>query len=327
MLMRFNMTGGAGKSSGALTRHLPVIIGILVGLAIAPAGRASLLVEETFDYALGDSLVNQAGGVGWNGAWRTQDVSLVTQIVPGLVFNGVATSGQAVKITQNGSKADHAVSRALGVSVAPGETLWSSYLFSGTNGGNQDVFEARLNTAQFGNYNSASFRCLAKRYSSTYGSVGYDNTEPTLSAGAAITGGDTYLLLARFTNVGNAGGGQATMWAFNQTQFDALLLDDAVTSGELDAITSVGYMFKAVDTLAGNTPVFDTTRWAQLVLYPNAGSSSISATFDELRYGVGADPILAGVVVPEPATFGLALLGLGALGAVHRRRRLCAGRG
>jgi hypothetical protein len=42
---------------------------LLVVLSFAPLARATLLVEESFNYAAGTQLHGQNGGVGWTNAW------------------------------------------------------------------------------------------------------------------------------------------------------------------------------------------------------------------------------------------------------------------
>ena len=55
-------------------RHCMVLKGMaLAFLFLGGQSRAELLVEETFDYAVGN-LNGQSGGTGWGGAWSNPEL-------------------------------------------------------------------------------------------------------------------------------------------------------------------------------------------------------------------------------------------------------------
>ncbi len=78
--------------------HRAMIAGMTLALAVvAGQARASLLAEETFDYAVG-GLNGQAGGTGWAGAWSNPGNEWAVT-TPGLAVPGLGISSPDNGIT------------------------------------------------------------------------------------------------------------------------------------------------------------------------------------------------------------------------------------
>jgi hypothetical protein len=276
----------------------------------------ALLVYDGFDYTLGEQLSYTgtggnatpanawSGGTGFDGNSRwgigsTAGVGTHTAtIVPNLSFSWLVTGGNAVSLDSPGI-ASVLLSRPLDVPVASG-ALWSSYLYQPTSA--TDAAVVRVNTQQFAGAGTAKFQNCGAVSGKTYGGVSGGEGLATNADGPVLANANTYLLIAKFDNVGQSG--SATWWALSETNFTSLV-SAGISEANLglyctDTVTATG---QASQTLA----VTDF-----LNLYTYRGTS----LYDEIRFGTS----LADVVpVPEPSA--LVLLGVGMVGLLSRTRR------
>ena len=250
----------------------------------------STLMHEGFNYNLGESIVGKNGGTGWNGsAWQTGGSlpNFSATIGSGLSFSSLSTSGQSLKISSSGyaNWERSFVTRAVGTAPSTGDTLWSSYLIKadtaggglGPSGGGH---QAGLVVSTAANsLTGARFQSHAKPvWDSDRLGTAYDGSV-TNSTTASVMNGDTYLLVSKFTNVGGSGGGTATMWAINVSQYD-LIASGGITEAELDANS----LTKIVDTSA-TTYDLNTSHFVEFTARRKSGWDSLSFFVDELRFG------------------------------------------
>ena len=174
-----------------------------------------LLIGDSFDYDLATwelvvgsnnnlTTTGLDGGIGFavDSDWglglqsTTAGIEGTVSIVDGLTFSGLATSGNALftKNTDNSALA----SRPIGVTVDPGTTVWTSYLWSYTPTamGNFSCAYSQVTDSQFGATNRR-LRILPNQYNSgtkssiSDGSTTLDLIKPVLQDG------DTYLRFIR----------------------------------------------------------------------------------------------------------------------------------
>jgi hypothetical protein len=266
-----------------------------LGLVAFLAGAAgAALVYEPFDYTIGQSLTLPSGsspvslpdtpydwdaGAGFQtasewGLGRDGTAGTATAtIVPALRFPGLRTSGGSMQFNHSGDGFG-AIVRPVGVNVATGE-LWASYLYRAVNTTINGVADVRFRNAaagQFGSGSSRKFRNLGDAASGTlFGGVGGADAA-TASDGPALNDARTYLLVAKFANVGQTG--TAKWWALSQQNFDRIRFDGVLTEAELDALN--------VDKVTQGTQasqVVASGDWLQVTTYQG------SAIYDELRFG------------------------------------------
>jgi hypothetical protein len=117
--------------------------------------------------------------------------------------------------------------------------------------------------------------------------------------------------LNSFTNVGSAGGGTATLYAFTLEQFETFL----VYGGDEDALANPSVTFTATVSDEKKTSVSFTGAF-EIV------SANVSSTIDEIRWGTTLADVIPLVTVPQPAVTPLALSVAGLGLAVWGRRRI-----
>lgn len=271
-------------------------------LALAGPASADLILEENFvypDLLDGASLGGSAGGTG---AWAGPHENAMAFAANGLNYSGLATAGGA-GVSSNWDPARPFDGTGLG---DDGDVQWFSLLFQTSNPqSNQRVYWFSKSTG-----------------SSNWG-VGFDLNG---DGNAFAKGGDTYPSgkLSAGDSVGAFGDGQphlaigkiewgqinpnddnqtnVTLTVWFDTDLNAIADRDNPTESELGSLVS--------QTSGSVAAKFDGTAG----IYLRANNQPI--TYDELRLG----ETLADVTpVPEPTT--MALLGIGGLGALLRRRR------
>ena len=116
-------------------RNAGVIWIVACALTLFPPGRsarAAVLMYDGFDYTVGTSLTNQAGGTGWGAAtnyWKgtvTEGVNSNSTIVAGLTFSDYQVAGNAVQLC-----ASNAIVIRYGRKIQTGAVgdIWMSYLY------------------------------------------------------------------------------------------------------------------------------------------------------------------------------------------------------
>lgn len=142
-------------------------------------------------------------------------------------------------------------------------------------------------------YSSISPADFPTTPTSTVMANGYNDTTFTLTAGGAFNVSSVDLAFGPFTHSG-------------ATSDTTLVTGSLLGGGTLSTTLTVGYPFQ---TFALN--------WAGLssITFSALQSNSEYLAFDNINYAAG------GPAVPEPATWGMMILGFGVVGAASRYRR------
>lgn len=295
---------------------LPVFFAMIAGIC---ASDAALLIYEEYDYALVDGttmngVATSATGFTGNYAVGGTNGSSVYSAT-GLTFgsNYLPVSGGAVRLsaTTGAGSTNSVLGATINVAAQTG-TLWSSYLVNFTSKTDRAgaTGQARVSDLQ-GSGSNNRMNAISDSGTTLGTGVQYSNGSAATAGGNTLAVGTTYLILSRFTNVGTAGGGTATMFTFDLTTYD-----DWVNAGSVEADLATYSLSSQTNT--GTTQAdFATGDFFQFAV-SNTSDSTILQTvvYDELRWGTSlAD------VVPEPGTTTV-LAGALALLALQRRRSL-----
>jgi hypothetical protein len=202
-------------------------------------------------------------------------------------------------------------------------TLYQSFLVNLGDSSSGTVF---ISTGEGTSTNGRRFRA-APRSSDSGTPIATDYIGSTNNNGTgSLTTGVTYIMLARYTRVGetiNASTpGVATVYALTTAQFNDLRAG-GLTDLELDGATIAG---SGIGTISGRGTISDTsgtntfpgTSTTPLALQIIAGTNATLATFDEFRYGTSFDDVTP---VPEPNSFVLIGLALSALTVIRARTK------
>ncbi|MFI4911670.1 MAG: hypothetical protein ACIAQZ_08390 [Sedimentisphaeraceae bacterium JB056] len=253
-----------------------IYLTILICLCVLASGVfAQMLLVESFDYESG-YLNSCNGGAGWNGAWVENDSDGDAYVVDGLTFSDYSVSGNAAEIQMtdtSGSFKSTIAARYVGVDFpSSADDLWVSFLYK------QPGAPLAANAGRMAEVRceDLTFRMRAKNSDSQGIAVGYDNIT-TANGTVSIQDGNTYLIITKFEDVGDASGGSAKMWVINETGYDNIK-SGGITETELDN----NKVMSAVD--AHSQQIFGTTERVLLMVYDNSGTD-FSGIFDELKYG------------------------------------------
>ncbi|MGJ8655459.1 MAG: PEP-CTERM sorting domain-containing protein [Akkermansiaceae bacterium] len=279
---------------------------------------AALTVYEGFDYTAGTTIVGSGTAAdGWDGAWTGTGTNTASAVSPGLTFGSLSTSGGAAqRATRIGNAA---ISRTIDASAqssltADNSTIWFSVLMAGTSA-EVDADESIQGFA------TNSYGTLI--FGDTGFSGGSGASAPTLTGGTAfgVGFGDTsdnsgdYNKL-QIQGVSYNGGTLTQGGSFTISSETSLIVGsiDWAASGNDDVLSlyalddPTGIPGTAFATLTGD---FDQSTFDTISI-----GDAQTSVFDEIRIG----STLADVVpVPEPSS--TALLGLGGLALILRRRK------
>lgn len=297
---------------------------LAASLGFANSSQAALLVYEPFDYNTGMTLNNvtpngSTVGLSTTTAYSGNGAQNYTVQAAGLSFAGLPTSGGSVSFGTGTNVA--AGQFDLGASPYTG-TLFASYLVTlssrgGAAGNGAGVRVADNNTTGGDRFN---IQADSRQETSTEVGINYGaSTGGVTHTGVALNLNTTYLIIARFTNVGqisDSNPGIASIYALTEAQFGNFLLGGASES-YLDGAT-IGGGASGITARAHDDPVttgsiyhFATGHYFALVSVGDAGR------FDEVRYGSTLADVTA---VPEPSSVLLALGGVAGLLVIQRRR-------
>jgi len=282
------------------------LVGWLIGLWICCLGQAAwagLLIYEPFAYPAGQQLsltgtgdltvpnpttTQWDGGVGfaagseWGIGRGTTNVSVVAGMAPALRFDNLWPEGGSLQLQHSGDSFG-TLSRGVGVTHTSGE-LWGSYLYQAISVGANTVQDVRFTEGSGNRFASSNrrFRNLGDASGSTsQGGVGGGDTAYSAN-GPNLNDGTVYLLIAKYTNVGQSG--SASWWALTQENYAAVLAM-GLSEAALDThcVDKLSVTSQPSATLSG-------TIWLQSTVYLG------NAVVDQLRYGTS----LADVASPAP---------------------------
>jgi|GEM_PF-1306987 len=278
----------------------------LLGGAVAALGSLGMSVNangalnayEDFDYNAGENLTltTNDNGTGWLGTWDTTGVPGLTNSGSGLsLYFGQANSGLyndgSTHVWSESSKGN---TRDLATPVALGpDTLYYTSLIRSYSGGANTIdMRVQLHDAQsaagnvrgvFGVSNGTLF--------ANAGSGSYNSGTTLANAFAQDT---TYLLAMKRTDT-------HIYASLIEADGNAATLANEPT-WQVSHALATGITVKSIRFLTNGS-----------------GQAAGGARHDEIRLATDWDSAVAGIVVPEPAT--MALLGLGGIAAIRRRRK------
>lgn len=275
----------------------------------------ALLVYEGFRGYEEGSMGGQAvqNTVGLTGSYYASGSTIAYQST-GLTFGSLAVSGGSIISSSNAQN-------FLGVdlSATATGTLYTGYLvnFSVTN--RDDFSAARLGVNPDANATSGRyFNSNADSADGGYPLVGYGTSLGTNDYTPFNEAG-TFLVLARFTNVGTelseANPGVATMWILTESQFTYFTTNNLLDDATLDAAAKGSDADDVRYRISGSVTsgMYDLAGGAlQLTLAGTFGGSPF--TMDEIRFGTSLADVAP---VPEPGT--AVVCGLGAAFLLMRR--------
>lgn len=277
---------------------------LAVAAAVLFAGAAAhgaLIAEETFDYSTG-TLQDKNGGTGWGGAWGKIDDNLSGDVTsPGMTHPSLIDTGTN-KASINATSDDNARPQRDFASGIAADGVWVSFI------GQMNDKLGRASVIQFSDTIGNAIAKIGRPNDNT-GDGNWGITEASLNepgelveavdeSGDGLSTTTKALVVANFTQSGND-------WTL-----DLYLNPDS--SGPSSATHSGTRTFTDSNVTGdlGNVVFFvggDNTSLAE-------GPSEFD--FDDLRVGESFSDV---VVIPEPTT--LALLALGGVAALLRRRR------
>lgn len=288
-------------------KHL--VLTLAVVCLAAATSQAALLVEESFDYTIGDSLVGQSGGTGFSGAWLNANNSNRSfpsanpdpsdrpntagpDIVDGLSYGPLVVSGGAAyfELGQTGvgwsptkegeAHKNDSAKRSFASSIDTDNTVWTSMLI-----GLDDVADP-----SFGNWAGAKFT-NNYWFGRNAGQSNWGMEKPKTETSIGIGKGDTFLLVMALSPDG-AGNYDKHLWV--NPAFATL------GGPDLD--------FGTADLSNSQTAA----SFSQIL-----GDFAAAGTWDEFRVG---DTYADVTPVPEPGVMMLLATGLTAVYGLRRRR-------
>ncbi|HBG28035.1 MAG: hypothetical protein A2Y10_17565 [Planctomycetes bacterium GWF2_41_51] len=243
---------------------------------------SQLLIRESFDYMIGDSLNGKNGGAGWMGAWIDTDSDGDANITEGLDFSDYPVSGGAAKltITNLSGYVDFVVNRSIGLDCpSAARDLWVSFLYK------QPGAPLASNTSRSAEIRNASgprLRMKAKNGSSQGIALGYDTTL-TANGTKTVQDGNTYMFIVKFSDIDEESGNEAKMWVLTESDYDTIK-----TSGISESELNSNYYLLVTEPHANRS--FSSSDSIQLAL-GDSSETGFSAVFDEIRYGVTLEDI------------------------------------
>lgn len=309
------MTCSISRRSGLLAAAvaLPVVLAWF-----STAADAAVVIEESFNYTVGEDINGKNGGTGFNGAWAftnggdtSANAPFATgTVVNGLSFGSLVTSGGALQLTNRTSTGANASSANRQVAVnGPGDSIWSSYLvrMAQTPPVIGTVLDARYRNG------SATGTTILRNGAVQNNATNNPGVAISGAGTAAATGlaaDTTYLMIANFTGSSTNSYTNATMWVLTETGFANFLAGGGTLAAlNANAFATATNSGSAV-SIDANSDYFDFFNFAGNV------STQTSVIYDEYRLGTALSDV---VPVPEPAS--LALIGIGGALVLGRRRQ------
>ncbi len=250
------------------------------------AASGILLMEENWDYTVGSSASAWTGGVGFaSSGWVTNATG--TTLDNGLVFGSMAISGGSahIQFTAANNFSASELQRPLNISSVDVGDIWmASLLRFDTNRStipDDEFLEIRLGAGAFRFKIDESTSAMGLRYGSDY-SISASNP--------LIKGGETFLYIVKWPDVGQETGDDAVGWVLDQAGYAEMMDGGGLSEANLSvyAVLEVTNSFSARETVVGNVT---------LQIVPLGRNNSTPSFYvDELRMGTSLD-----VVVPDVA--------------------------
>lgn len=282
-------------------KKLAGLIAVIVAAGIA---NAALLVEETWDYGIGSDSSTWTGGTGFKStAW--DPTTSGTEIAAGLTFGSMAVSGGSAHIQATAGSTFSAsnLERQMSITTVDSGDLWVSYLVKFDTARSTITQDEALEVRPEGPTN---IRNGIDENSSTM-ELRYGSTEQSATETAIKVGGETFLFVFKYPDMGAASGGDALGWGLTASEYDSIV-GGGLTEAELDATAGVKVSSDfTTETLVGNA----TMQFTAI----GRNSSTPSFYVDEYRVGTALEDVVA---VPEPATLGLFVISSGVVMMVRR---------
>jgi hypothetical protein len=282
-----------------------IFIPIAVALGTSASLHAAATVYEPFDQTAGALNGQASSGVGLTGNWS--DDQTVDVVTPGTMSYGNLQNagGQAVLGNGNSTDAWVTTSTTLGNAnlLEDGATLWFSYMFEAGSGGGGNQW--------------AGFAFGTERLDASFSGANMINS----GNGIGLTSRDKTLRASTWTGGGNANQeGTLTFGGLDPYPVSTLVVGKIEwgTGGADEMFTLYSVDPSDLGTLGTGVTasMSDVTQSAFDTISFTKRNSGGTATYDEIRFGA----TLADVTpVPEPSS--MALLGLGGLALLRRRRK------
>ncbi|MDF3131201.1 hypothetical protein P0Y35_18475 [Kiritimatiellaeota bacterium B1221] len=303
---------------------------VLLPLLAAGVASGAPLVYEGFNYggssgAIDGTVTNALGLTGSystaNGTSGNENVQTATYNSTGLTFAGYQSSGGSLTMSvapRIDSTKEYVISHVEFDTTATGDIYHSFLANVGVNtmssgSAGTEIRSQTTSTVTSSATKSGASMTVAPNRSGSSGTlprVGYE-ADVNNAGGSSVDLGSTYLYISKYTNVGGAGGGTATLWVLDNASFV-----DWQNNGGLEASLGTYADFTSTDSKS-NTIIFGTDRSLRLTaqeysLNFNSGPTNYSlngeltTTYDEIRYGTSLNDIIA---IPEAGTGVLVIVG------------------
>lgn len=255
---------------------------------VAGSGLLGLLVEESWDYAMGSDSSTWTNGIGlseaaWNPVASSDSSAVITD---GLTLGAMPVSGNACYVSLPAGTGFYSATLRRNmdtVTVSSGD-LWVSYLVAFDAAGSTTPEDEKLEIRT-----SLDMRTgIHENYPQAYITSGSD-TSYTASY-APIKSGATVLYVAKFTDMGALAGEDAKCWILTADGYDSMAVNGGISEVNLDTYASVSATnsFDAGLVMSGTTAID--------VVPVGRDGSTPSFTFDELRYGAYVEDVIPAAV-------------------------------
>ncbi len=306
-----------------------VVLGLVLTFACSQL-HATLLVYNGFDHGGADidlhNVTVTANSQGLTGNYDNlsntsgQSFTFIYDADAGLSFGSnyfSGTGGAVYSSAQADTNPSHVLDMELDLSSAVSGTLYSSYLLNYRSFGTE-TFITTVRAADAGRTNTRFNAALDFGGGASSSDIGVSTSYDTsrVATDYLISSGTTYLLLSSFTNVGNAGGGTAATYLFDQTAYD-----NWYNAGSVEGDLGSFALSSVTETVGSGTFSFADGEFIDYTNFvSNAGGHSpyVSVDMDEMRWGTELSDVVS--VIPEPSSLILLLLGLPILRWGLRRR-------
>lgn len=229
----------------------------------------------------------------------------------GLTFGTLQTRGGGARFKNSTGQPSYLAFNYSGSAPAAGSTLYTSYLIQSLTAHNlNSVAGLRMNTSKTSSSGTAFFFSGIDTSIGTACGAQYGTGSPNTTGGTVATINTTFLVVARYTNVGMTTGTRtARTYVLNQAQF-ANYADGGFGEAEWDAATigsAADQVFgRTTDTYTGSSAFnLPTNGGIQFAIGNSAANTDV--LYDELRCGSTVADVLPVGTPPTPALVSLSV--------------------